>query len=80
MRWRRRPIGYSTTPPPVRGAGPKFCEPPRSVLTSWWRSLRAGELAHPHQIKPVRTMLENQRRDNLLAFTVQLDRDLENLS
>jgi len=41
--------------------------------------LRARESACPHQIKPVRTMLENQR-DNLLAFTVQLDRDLENLA
>jgi hypothetical protein len=41
--------------------------------------LRAREPACPHQIKPVRTMLENQR-DNLLAFTAQLDRDLENLA
>ena len=41
--------------------------------------LRARESACPHQIKPVRTMLENQR-DNLLAFAVQLDRDLENLA
>jgi hypothetical protein len=41
--------------------------------------LRARESACPHQIKPARTMLENQR-DNLLAFTMQLDRDLENLA
>ena len=41
--------------------------------------LRARESACPHQIKPVRTMLENQR-DNLLAFSAQLDRDLENLA
>jgi hypothetical protein len=41
--------------------------------------LRARESACPHQIKPVRTMLENQR-DNLLAFAVQLDRDLESLA
>lgn len=41
--------------------------------------LHAREPACPHQIKPVRTMLENQR-DNLLAFTAQLDRDLENLA
>ena len=37
------------------------------------------EPACPHQIKPVRTMLENQK-DNLLAFTAQLDRELANLA
>lgn len=41
--------------------------------------LLARESACPHQIKPVRTMLENQG-DNLLAFAAQLDRDLENLA
>ena len=54
--------------------------PAAICLTSWRRSWSpAGESACPHQIKPVRTMLENQG-DNLLAFTVQLDRDLENLA
>src|SRR5271166_682147 len=37
--------------------------------------LRARESAFPHRIRPVRTLLENQR-DNLLAFALELDRDL----
>ncbi len=37
--------------------------------------LRARESAYPHRIRPVRNLLENQR-DNLLAFVVELDRDL----
>jgi hypothetical protein len=37
--------------------------------------LRAREGACPHRIKPVRIMLEKQR-DNLLAFAVELDREL----
>jgi hypothetical protein len=41
--------------------------------------LRARESACPHQIRPVRTLLENQR-DNLLAFAEQLDRDLAALA
>jgi hypothetical protein len=41
--------------------------------------LCAREPACPHRIRPVRTMLENQG-DNLLAFTVQLDRDLATLA
>jgi hypothetical protein len=41
--------------------------------------LRAREPACPHRIRPVRTLLENQR-DNLLAFAVQLDRDLAALA
>jgi hypothetical protein len=41
--------------------------------------LRACESACPHRIRPVRTLLENQR-DNLLAFAVELDRDLAALA
>ena len=59
-------------------AGPKYTIR-RDLLDFVVAELRARESACPHQIKPVRTMLENQG-DNLLAFTVQLDRDLENLA
>jgi hypothetical protein len=41
--------------------------------------LRAREPACPHRIRPVRTLLENQR-DNLSAFAVDLDRDLAALA
>jgi len=41
--------------------------------------LRARESACPHRIRPVRILLENQR-DNLLAFAVDLDRDLTTLA
>jgi hypothetical protein len=41
--------------------------------------LRAREPACPHRIKPVRQLLENQR-DHLLAFAVDLDRDLAALA
>jgi hypothetical protein len=41
--------------------------------------LRGRESACPHRIKPIRTLLENQR-DNLLAFTVPLDRELAALA
>jgi transposase-like protein len=41
--------------------------------------LRAREPACPHRIRPVRTLLENQR-DNLLAFALELDRDLAALA
>jgi hypothetical protein len=41
--------------------------------------LRAREPACPHRIRPVRTLLENQR-DDLLAFAVELDRDLAALA
>jgi hypothetical protein len=40
---------------------------------------RARESACPHRIRPVRTLLENQR-DNLLAFAVDLGRDLTTLA
>ena len=46
--------------------------------TSWWRSC-TRESACPHRIRPVRTLLENQR-DNLLAFAVELDRELAALA
>ena len=46
--------------------------------TSWWRSSRR-ESACPHRIRPVRTLLEKQR-DNLLAFAVELDRELAALA
>ena len=59
-------------------AGPEYAIR-RDLLDFVVTELRARESACPHQIKPVRTMLENQG-DNLLAFTVQLDRDLENLA
>jgi len=41
--------------------------------------LRAREPACPHRIRPVRTLLENQR-DNLLAFAEELDCDLAALA
>jgi hypothetical protein len=59
-------------------AGPNYAIR-RDLLDFVVAELRARESACPHQIKPVRTMLENQG-DNLLAFSVQLDRDLENLA
>jgi hypothetical protein len=59
-------------------SGPEYAVR-RDLLDFVVAELRAREPACPHQIKPVRTMLENQR-DNLLAFTAQLDRDLESLA
>jgi hypothetical protein len=41
--------------------------------------LRGREPACPHRIKPVRQLLENQR-DHLLAFALELDRDLAALA
>jgi hypothetical protein len=41
--------------------------------------LRAREGACPHRIRPVRTMLANQR-DDLLAFAAELDRELAALA
>ena len=41
--------------------------------------LRGREPACPHRIKPVRQLLENQR-EHLLAFAVELDRDLAALA
>ena len=59
-------------------AGPNYAIR-RDLLDFVVAELRARESACPNQIKPVRTMLENQG-DNLLAFAVQLDVDLENLA
>lgn len=59
-------------------AGPEYAIR-RDLFDFVVAELCARESACQHQIKPVRTMLENQG-DNLLAFTVQLDRDLENLA
>jgi hypothetical protein len=41
--------------------------------------LSARESICPHRIRPARTLLENQR-DNLLAFAVELDRELAALA
>ncbi len=51
----------------------------RDLLDFVVAELRARESACSHRIKPVRTMLENQR-GNLLAFAVALDRDLTTLA
>ena len=59
-------------------AGPEYAIR-RDLLDFVVAELRARESACLHQIKPVRTMLENQG-DNLLAFAAQLDRNLENLA
>jgi hypothetical protein len=55
-------------------AGPEYAI--RSALFDFVvAELRARESACPHRIRPVRTLLENQR-ENLLAFAVELDREL----
>ena len=59
-------------------AGPEYAIR-RDLLDFVVAELCARESACPNRIRPVRTMLENQR-DNLLAFAVQLDRDLANLA
>jgi hypothetical protein len=59
-------------------AGPRYAVR-RDLFDFVVAELRARESAYPHQIKPVRTMLENQG-DNLLAFAVHLCCDLENLA
>ena len=55
---------------------PEYAIRRESCPTSWWRSWCAlvGD-----RIRPVRTLLEKQR-DNLLAFAVQLDRELAALA
>ena len=58
-------------------AGPEYAIR-RDLFDFVVAELRARESACPHRIKPVRTMLENQG-DNLLAFAVELDRDLDDL-
>jgi hypothetical protein len=59
-------------------AGPEYAIR-RDLLDFVVAEFRARESACPNRIRPVRTMLENQGK-NLLAFTVQLDRDLEHLA
>jgi hypothetical protein len=59
-------------------AGPEYAIR-RDLLDFVVAELCARESACPNRIRPVRTMLENQG-DNLLAFAVQLDRDLTNLA
>jgi hypothetical protein len=59
-------------------AGPEYAIR-RDLFDFVVAELCAREPACPHRIRPVRTMLENQR-DNLLAFAVQLDRDLATLA
>jgi hypothetical protein len=59
-------------------AGPEFAIR-RQLYDFVAAELRARESACPHRIKPVRQLLENQR-EHLLAFAVDLDRDLAALS
>ena len=59
-------------------AGPEYAIR-RDLFDFVVAELRARESACPHRIRPVRTLLENQR-DNLLAFAVELDRDLTTLA
>jgi hypothetical protein len=59
-------------------AGPEYAIR-RDPLDFVVAELSAREPACSHRIKPVRTMLENQR-DNLLAFAGALDRDLATLA
>ena len=59
-------------------AGPEYAIR-RDLFDFVVAELRARESACPHRIRPVRTLLENQR-DNLLAFAVALDRDLAALA
>jgi transposase-like protein len=59
-------------------AGPEYAIR-RDLFDFVVAELRARESAFPHRIRPVRTLLENQR-DNLLAFASDLDRDLTTLA
>jgi hypothetical protein len=59
-------------------AGPEYAIR-RDLFDFVVAELRARESACPHRIRPVRTLLEKQR-DNLLAFAVELDRDLAALA
>ena len=62
----------------VSVAGPEYAIR-RDLLDFVVAELRARESACPHRIRPVRTLLEKQR-DNLLAFAVELDRELAALA
>jgi hypothetical protein len=59
-------------------AGPEYAIR-RDLFDFVVAELRARESACPHRIRPVRTLLENQR-DNLLAFAGELDRELATLA
>ena len=59
-------------------AGPEYAIR-RELFDFVVAELRAREPACPHRIRPVRQLLENQR-DHLLAFAVELDRDLAALA
>ena len=59
-------------------AGPEYAIR-RDLLDFVVAELRARESACLHRIRPVRTLLEKQR-DNLLAFAVELDRELAALA
>jgi hypothetical protein len=59
-------------------AGPEYASR-RDLFDFVVAELHAREAACPHRIRPVRTLLENQR-DNLLAFAVELDRELAALA
>jgi hypothetical protein len=59
-------------------AGPDY--ETRSALYAWLvAELRAREAQCPHRLRPVRTLLENQKAD-LLAFAKDLDRQLQALA
>jgi len=58
-------------------AGPEYAIR-RDLFDFVVAELRARESACPHRIRPVRTLLEKQR-GNLLAFAVELDRELAGL-
>ncbi len=59
-------------------AGPEYAIR-RDLFDFVVAELRARESACPHRFGPVRTLLEKQR-DNLLAFAVELDRELAALA
>ena len=59
-------------------AGPEYAIR-RDLLDFVVAELRTRESACPHRIRPVRTLLEKQR-DNLLAFALELDRELAALA
>ena len=70
VRWLREDI--------LAVAGPDHAT--RRVLYDWVvAELRVREAQCPHRIRPVRTLLENQR-DALLAFVAALDQDLAALA
>jgi hypothetical protein len=70
VRWLREDI--------LAVAGPDHAT--RAALYDWVVSeLRAREEQCPHRLRPVRTLLENQR-DALLAFAAALDHDLAALA